>query len=135
MTIHSRQALGCPRKYLGPAQARCSGGFAWRFLAAGGLEAGEGRHRGRAKAIPLGRGNSRRGGLEDLGGLRQTNLVRKERLGVWGTGGGRQAGLVHRTRVRWEIWLHKGGTRVVMMASTPGSGRRSLFWGAGVKEE
>lgn len=32
--------------------------------------------------------------LGDLGGLRQTNLVRKERLGVQGVGRGRQAGLV-----------------------------------------
>lgn len=30
--------------------------------------------------------------------MRQTNLVRKERLGVQGVGRGRQAGLVHRIR-------------------------------------
>ena len=76
-------------------------------------------------------------GVVALGGLRQTNLVRKERLGVWGAGGGRQAGVVHRTRGEgeWEIRLHKGGTRVVMKALAPSSGWRSLFWGAGIKEE
>lgn len=63
-----------------------------------GSEGGEVGLGGRAKPIPLGRRNSRRGGLGDLGGLRQTDLVRKEGLGVWGGGGGRQAGLVHRIR-------------------------------------
>lgn len=104
-------------------------------MAAGGLEGGAGRLGGRAKALPLGRGNSRHGGLGDLGGLRQTNLVRKERLGVQGVGGGRQAGLVHRIRGEVGNLAAQGGTRVVMKASTPGSGRRSLFWGARVKEE
>lgn len=63
-----------------------------------GSEGGEVGLGGRANLIPWGRGNSRCGGLGDLGDLRQTDLVRKERLGMWGWGDGRRAGLVHRIR-------------------------------------
>lgn len=83
MTIHSRQALGCPRKYLRPvepgAQAALHGGYGCQ-----GSRGWEGRLGGRAKPLPLGRGNSRHDGLGGFGGgLRQTNLVRRR---GWGAG-------------------------------------------------
>ena len=61
-------------------------------MAAGGLEGGEGRLGGRAKAIPLGRGNSRRG---DLGGLEADKLGEEREAGGvgcrWGQTGRRGA--------------------------------------------
>lgn len=51
-------------------------------MAAGGLEGGEGRLGGRAKPLPLGRGNSRHGGLGGFGGLEA------DKLGEEGEAGG-----------------------------------------------